>query len=65
VVRSDDGAVSLLVDEIGDVVEVEESEFEVPPDTLDGTARQLIPGAYKLKERLLLMLDTEKALKAA
>ena len=28
VVRSEDGAVSLLVDEIGDVVEVEETTFE-------------------------------------
>jgi len=28
VVRSDDGAVSLLVDEIGDVVEVDDSTFE-------------------------------------
>ena len=34
VVRSGDGAVSLLVDEIGDVVEVEEDTFEPPPETL-------------------------------
>ena len=37
VVRTDDGAVSLLVDEIGDVVEVEERHFEQPPDTLRGS----------------------------
>lgn len=61
VVRTDEGAVSLLVDEIGDVVEVNESEFEAPPDTLQGTARELIRGAYKLKNKLLLLLDTEKA----
>ena len=36
VVCSTDGAVSLLVDEIGDVVEVEESTFEAPPETLRG-----------------------------
>ncbi len=34
VVRSEDGAVSLLVDEIGDVVEVDESSFEPPPAPL-------------------------------
>src|SRR5579863_3440533 len=34
VVRTDDGALSLLVDEIGDVIEVEESSFEPPPETL-------------------------------
>jgi purine-binding chemotaxis protein CheW len=61
VVRGDDGAMSLLVDEIGDVVEVQEEFFERPPETLQGMARDLITGAYKLKDRLLLMLDTEKA----
>lgn len=61
VVRTDEGAVSLLVDEIGDVVEVNDTEFEPPPDTLQGIGRDLIRGAYKLKNRLLLLLDTEKA----
>jgi purine-binding chemotaxis protein CheW len=60
VVRTDDGAVSLLVDEIGDVVEVSEESFERPPETIRGVARELIRGVYKLKERLLLILDTEK-----
>ena len=60
VVRSDDGAVSLLVDEIGDVVEVEDVNYEEPPETLRGVARELIRGVYKLRERLLLILDTEK-----
>jgi len=55
VVQTDDGAVSLLVDEIGDVLEVSESAFERPPETLRGTARELILGAYKLKDRLLLV----------
>jgi purine-binding chemotaxis protein CheW len=57
VVRTDDGAVSLLVDEIGDVLEVEERQFERPPETLQGTARELIQGVYKLPERLLVILD--------
>jgi purine-binding chemotaxis protein CheW len=35
VIRRDDGPISLLVDEIGDVVEVDEDSFEGPPDTLD------------------------------
>jgi purine-binding chemotaxis protein CheW len=61
IVKTDDGAVSLLVDEIGDVVEVSEKQFEVPPETLRGNARQLVRGAYKLKGRLLLILDTDRA----
>ncbi|HEY4677207.1 MAG TPA: chemotaxis protein CheW [Candidatus Angelobacter sp.] len=61
VVRSVDGAVSLLVDEIGDVVEVEESTFETPPETVRPSVRNLILGIHKLKGRLLHVLDIEKA----
>ncbi len=59
VVRTADGPMSLLVDEIGDVVEVAEEAFERPPETLDGVARELIRGAYKLEGQLLLHLDIE------
>lgn len=65
VVQTDDGAVSLLVDEIGDVLPVPEGAFERPPDTLRGPARDLIRGAYKLDGRLLLILDTERAVNPA
>ncbi len=61
VVRSEDGAVSLQVDEIGDVVEVEESTFETPPETLRGSVRSFILGIHKLDNRLLHVLDIEKA----
>jgi purine-binding chemotaxis protein CheW len=60
VVRTDDGAVSLLVDEIGDVLDVDQSTFERPPENLDPAARELIRGVYKLKDRLLLVLDAER-----
>jgi purine-binding chemotaxis protein CheW len=62
VVRTDDASVSLLVDEIGDVLEVDEDTFERPPETLEGVARSLIRGAYKLEGRLLLVLDTERVM---
>jgi purine-binding chemotaxis protein CheW len=61
VVRSEDGAVSLLVDEIGDVVEVEETTFEPPPETLRGSMRTMILGVHKLDERLMHVLDIERA----
>lgn len=61
VVRTGDGVVSLLVDEINDVVEVEQKAFEPPPDTLDVAGRELIQGVYKLKDKLLLVLETDKA----
>jgi purine-binding chemotaxis protein CheW len=62
VVRTPDGAVSLLVDEIGDVIEVDPESFERPPETLGHDARELIRGAYKLKGRLLLVLDAARTL---
>ncbi|MFN8547382.1 MAG: chemotaxis protein CheW [Candidatus Eisenbacteria bacterium] len=61
VVRTDDGAVSFLVDEIGDVLDVDDAAFERPPETMTGPARDLIRGVYKLSDRLLLILDTEQA----
>jgi purine-binding chemotaxis protein CheW len=60
VVRTSDGAVSLLVDEIGDVLHMDESDYERPPENLDAAARELIRGVYKLKDRLLLVLDEER-----
>jgi purine-binding chemotaxis protein CheW len=61
VVRTEDGPVSFLVDEIGEVLEVDEESFERPPETLQGPTRELVRGVYKLQERLLLVLDTERA----
>jgi len=65
VVRTDDGALSLLVDEIGDVIEVEEKTFEQPLETLKGIAREMIRGVHKLPERLLLLLNTERVVNVA
>lgn len=62
VVRTDDGVVSLLVDEIGEVVEVDEDSFERPPPTLSGVARELVRGVYKREGSLLLVLDTARAI---
>jgi purine-binding chemotaxis protein CheW len=62
VVRTSDGVTSLLVDEIGDVVEVEEGLFEPPPGTLSSKSRELVCGAFKLPQRLLLKLDADKAI---
>ena len=60
VVRVDGEVISLLVDVIGDVVDVDEGTFESPPDTMKGSGRQLVRGAYKLTDRLLLALDVDR-----
>jgi len=61
IVRTGDESVSLLVDRIGEVVELSEEVFEPPPDTLTGPSRELITGAFKLDGRLMLALDTARA----
>ena len=61
VVRSEDGAVSFLVDQIGDVVEVDESTFEPAPEMLRASVGSMILGVHKLPGRLLHVLDTERA----
>lgn len=58
VLRLDDEAVSLLVDEAGDVVTPSAEDFEPVPPTASERIRSLFSGTYKLPENLLLVLDT-------
>jgi len=64
VVRTDDGAVSLLVDEIGNVVDCPGDAYEQPPENMPVAQRTLIDGVYKLEGKLLLILNTRMALDA-
>ncbi len=61
ILRGDGEPVSLLVDRIGEVVDLEEDEFEPPPDTLNGPTRELVVGTFKLDGRLMLALDVDQA----
>jgi purine-binding chemotaxis protein CheW len=63
IVNSQGEPISLLVDRIGDVLEVDQSLFEPPPDTLKGTTRDVVDGVYKLEGQLLLVLDINRVLK--
>ena len=65
VVRTGDGPVSLLVDDIGDVIEVSDDSYEAAPRNMSEQQKELVAGVYKLDGRLLLVLDTEKAIGAA
>ena len=62
VVRVDDEPVSLLVDEIGGVLEVSQVPFEQTPSTVDERVRDLLLGAYTLPDRLLLALNAKRVL---
>ena len=62
VVRVDDEPVSLLVDEIGGVVEVSQIPFESTPSTVESRVGSLLLGAYTMPEKLLLALDARALL---
>jgi len=57
-------SIALVVDRIGGVVDVNDEQFETPPDTLTESRRSLVRGAYKLDGQLLLGLDVDAAVAA-
>jgi purine-binding chemotaxis protein CheW len=61
ILRGDGEPVSLLVDRIGEVVDLDDESFEPPPDTLNGPTRELVAGTYKMDGRLMLALDVNQA----
>lgn len=55
------GAVfALVVDRIGDIVELDPAQFDAPPAHLPAAAAELIVGFHALAEPLLLVLDADK-----
>lgn len=54
--------VSLVVDDVGDVLEFSANNLQLPPATLKGKMRQILVGAYPLAQGFLLIIDTEKIL---
>lgn len=65
VIQSEDGAVSLLVDDIGDVIDVPLEAYAPVPDNMPQEQRDLIECVYDLKEGLMLVLDTARVLQNA
>lgn len=61
VVRTREGTVSLLVDQIGDVLEPPESSFEPVPQTVPAGIRRVVSRICKLDDGLMLALDTDLA----
>jgi purine-binding chemotaxis protein CheW len=61
VVEVDGEQISLLVDDLGDVIDIEEQQLAPPPDTLSTSSREVILGVYALEHSLLLALDIDRA----
>jgi purine-binding chemotaxis protein CheW len=49
-----------LVDSIGDVIEIPETQFEPVPDTLKGPIRKFTSGVYKTKDVIISIVDLDK-----
>jgi purine-binding chemotaxis protein CheW len=62
ILRGDDEPVSLLVDRIGEVIDLDDSQFEPPPETLTGSIRELVVSTVKLEGRLMLAVDVAQAI---
>jgi purine-binding chemotaxis protein CheW len=63
VVRTLDGIVAnLLVDVVGDVIDVRAVDHEAVIDGLTGTGDVYFSGAYKLADRLVIELDLQRVL---
>jgi purine-binding chemotaxis protein CheW len=60
VLRTEGGPVSLLVDRIGDVVDVDGASRTPPPQNLDPVLLEVVSSVYRMKDRLLLTLDSAR-----
>lgn len=63
VVEHEDELYSLIIDEVGDVLELKEEDYEANPATLDPVWRDVSGGIYRLDKQLLVVLDVSKLLK--
>ncbi len=59
IVCCEEGQVAFLVDSVGDVIDVDESSFESPPENLPASVRPFLRGVHKLDSSLLHVLDIE------
>ena len=59
VVTSGEEAVSLQVDRVHDILDVDPAALEPSPTTLPAAVRNFVTAVYKLPQKLLLVLDVD------
>ena len=52
--------IAAIVDQVGDIIELHEDTFELPPSNFPQASRELILGVHKLSEKLLIIVDAQK-----
>lgn len=62
VVEHENELYSLIIDRVGDVMKLKNSDFENTPATLDPVWRSISMGIYRLETELLVIIDVPKLL---
>ncbi|HBR70007.1 MAG TPA: chemotaxis protein CheW [Rhodospirillaceae bacterium] len=62
VVEHDSELYSLIIDRVGDVLTLNDAQFESNPPTLDPLWREVSGGIFRLEKELLVVLDVPKLL---
>lgn len=62
VVRQGGESFSLLVDAVGDVIDVGGQQPDAPPPTLDAQWKDVTSGVYRLEDRLVVVVSVEAIL---
>ena len=62
VVEIDTKMVGVIVDEVSEVIEIEDSKLSPPPPIIGGIEAEYLKGVGKLGDRLLILLDLDKIL---
>ena len=60
IIRAGDRPTSLLVDEIGEILDLGGLAMEAPPETIGAGVRAFLGGIYPLPDRLLMVLDAAR-----
>jgi purine-binding chemotaxis protein CheW len=60
VVRMNEGLMTLLIDKVGDILDVEASTFEQPGETIKSSIRSVTSHLCKLDGKLLFVVDANK-----
>lgn len=61
IVRTRGEVVSLLVDDIGDVIDTDDVELQPPPTNLPASVHDVVSGVLPLAESILLVVDADRA----
>lgn len=62
VVEHEEELYSLIIDEVGDVLNMDSENYEATPATLDPVWREVSQGIFRLESELLVILDVSKLL---